>query len=89
MPISLYYAEYARGILAIRHETLPSRLDAWMLPVRARADHQTAKCCYVVDAPPNPISPGVAPGNRAHAGPHDLALGKHDLHTGLPHEVVP
>ena len=33
--------------------------------------------------------PGIAPGDRAHTGPHDLALGKHDLQAGLPHEVVP
>ena len=30
----------ACGILAIRHRTLPSRLDAWLLPVRGRADRR-------------------------------------------------
>jgi hypothetical protein len=30
----------ACGISAIRHQTLPSRLDAWLLPARSRADRR-------------------------------------------------
>lgn len=42
----------ARGILAIRHRTLPSRLDAWLLPVQGRADGRRAELADRRGPPP-------------------------------------